>query len=51
MTVVKLDTKEVTTREIMVAMIKVAREVTGYRVLNDEGMIRDKGATSCWTST
>ena len=31
MTVVKLDTKEVTTREIMVAMIKVAREVTGYR--------------------
>ena len=44
MTVVKQGSKEVTIREIMVAMIKVAREVTGYRVLKDEGMIRDKVA-------
>ena len=43
MTVVKLHTKEVTIREIMVVMIKVAREVTGYSVLKDEGMIREKG--------
>ena len=44
MTVAKQGSKEVTIREIMVAMIKVAREVTGYRVLKDEGMIRDKVA-------
>ena len=42
MAMVKLDTKEVTTGEIMVATIKVAREVAGYKELKDEGTIRDK---------
>ena len=42
MAMVKLDTTEVTTGEIMVATIKVAREVAGYKGLKDEGTIRDK---------
>ena len=42
MAMVKLDTIEVTTGEIMVATIKVAREVAGYKGLKDEGTIRDK---------
>ena len=39
MAMVKLDTKEVMTGEIMVATIKVAREVTGYKGLKYEGTI------------
>ena len=40
--IVELDTIEVTTGEIMVATVKVAREVAGYKGFKDVGTIRDK---------